>query len=480
MLIHFRLSGHSHCISPTKLFMAKQSKSKKERFLLQQVCHPNAAGIDIAAEEIVVAVPDGRDTQAVRSFGTFNVDLQQAVTWLLDSGIETVAMESTGNYWVPLFDLLQEAKIEVCLVNARHVKGVPGRKTDVQDAQWLQQLHTAGLLNASFVPDADVRRMRYLYRYRDDLIRAGAREIQLMQKALNEMNVQLHHVISDIDGLSGRRIISAIIEGQRDPLQLAMLRHSRCKTPLEDVLKALDGNYCEEYVFALRLAYERWMEVHRQITELERFLGNLLKAFKKEEAPMPESKAAKQMELPMNLDRKQDTKHEPIFDVRKHAHRIYGTDLSLIPGVSSGVLGTLLTEVGTADAFKERFHSSKSFASWLGLCPDNRISGNKVLGSKTRSIKSRLAYQLRMAAMTLWRNDSFLGDYCRRMKAKLGNAEGITATAHKLARIIYNLITTGQTYDESHLSRMPLRVRDRRIKNLQKQAAKLGMQIIAA
>ncbi len=185
-------------------------------------------------------------------------------------------MESTGNYWVPLYDFLQAANIDVCLVNARHVKGVPGRKTDVQDAQWLQQLHTAGLLNASFVTDISIRRMCYLYRQREDLIRNGAREIQHMQKA---MNVQLHHVISDIDGLSGRRIIEAIIEGQRDPLHLAMLRHSRCKTPLEGVLKALDGNYCDEYVFVLRQAYERWKESQRQIAEVERFLGELLQAY---------------------------------------------------------------------------------------------------------------------------------------------------------------------------------------------------------
>lgn len=467
--------------------MAKLSKRKKQRSLLQQVCHPDAAGIDIAAEEIVVAIPEGRDAHTVRSFGTFNADLRDAVSWLLASGIRTVAMESTGNYWVPLYDFLQEARIKVCLVNARHVKGVPGRKTDVQDAQWLQQLHTAGLLNASFVPDKDIRRMRYLYRQRDDLIRAGAREIQHMQKAFNEMNVQLHHVISDIDGLSGRRIIEAIIEGRRDPHELAMLRHPRCKTPLEEVLKALDGNYCEEYVFVLRQAYERWQEAHRQIAEVERFLGQLMAGYQIPLNPLPRSQDAEQAELPFGLDSlavpsptgKQSTKHEPLFDVRKHACRIYGTDLSLISGISSGVLGALLTEVGGPDAFKERFRSGKHFASWLGLCPDNRISGNKLLGSKTRPVKSRLAYQLRMGSMTLWRNDSAIGDYCRRMKAKLGNAEGITATAHKLARIIYVLITTGKKYDEAVITQVPEKVRNRRLRNLHKQAQKLGMQLVA-
>lgn len=468
--------------------MAKLPKRKKQRSLLQQVCHPDAAGIDIAAEEIVIAIPEGRDAHTVRSFGTFNADLREAVSWLLQSGIRTVAMESTGNYWVPLYDCLQEASIEVCLVNARHVKGVPGRKTDVQDAQWLQQLHTAGLLNASFVPDKDIRRMRYLYRQRDDLIRSGSREIQHMQKAFNEMNVQLHHVISDIDGLSGRRIIEAIIDGRRDPLELAMLRHPSCKTPLEDVLKALDGNYCDEYVFVLRQAYERWKESQRQIAEAERFLGTLLEAYQVDQTQSECTENAAQAELAFDLDplttppqkRKQSTKHEPRFDVRKQACRIYGTDLSAIPGISSGVLGALLTEVGGADAFIGRFHSAKHFASWLGLCPDNRISGNKLLGSKTRSVKSRLAYQLRMGSMTLWRNESAIGDYSRRMKAKLGKAEGITATAHKLARIIYTLITTGQPYDEKVITHMSEKVRNKRLRNLQRQAEKLGMELVAA
>ncbi len=467
--------------------MAKLSKRKKQRSLLQQVCHPDAAGIDIAAEEIVIAIPEGRDAHTVRSFGTFNADLKDAISWLLDSSIQTVAMESTGNYWVPLYDFLQEANIQVCLVNARHVKGVPGRKTDVQDAQWLQQLHTAGLLNASFVPDKDIRRMRYLYRQRDDLIRSGAREIQHMQKAYNEMNVQLHHVISDIDGLSGRRITEAIIDGRRDPLELAMLRHPSCKTPLEDVCKALDGNYCDEYIFVLRQAYERWKEAQRQIAEAERFLGTLLESYQVDPASTSQPHPSGQTELPLNLDaqappsptRKQSTKHEPRFDVRKQACRIYRTDLSRIPGISSGVLGALLTEVGGADAFKERFRSAKHFASWLGLCPDNRISGNKLLGSKTRSVKSRLAYQLRMGSMTLWRNESAIGDYCRRMKAKLGKAEGITATAHKLARIIYTLITTGKTYDEKIITQMPEKVRNRRLRNLQNQAKKLGLELVA-
>ena len=358
----------------------------------------------------------------------------------------------------------------------------------MQDAQWLQQLHTAGLLNASFVPDKDIRRMRYLYRQRDDLIRSGSREIQHMQKAFNEMNVQLHHVISDIDGLSGRRIIEAIIDGRRDPLELAMLRHPSCKTPLEDVLKALDGNYCDEYVFVLRQAYERWKESQRQIAEAERFLGTLLEAYQVDQTQSECTENAAQAELAFDLDplttppqkRKQSTKHEPRFDVRKQACRIYGTDLSAIPGISSGVLGALLTEVGGADAFIGRFHSAKHFASWLGLCPDNRISGNKLLGSKTRSVKSRLAYQLRMGSMTLWRNESAIGDYSRRMKAKLGKAEGITATAHKLARIIYTLITTGQPYDEKVITHMSEKVRNKRLRNLQRQAEKLGMELVAA
>ncbi len=474
----------------------KTKKTKTQKTLLNQVCNPDAAGIDVGAEEIVLAVPADRDPEPVRTFGTFNEDLREAVQWLKQCSITTVAMESTGNYWVTLYQVLEENGIECFVVNARHLKSVPGRKSDVQDAQWIQRLHTAGLLRKSFVPDQEVLGMRFLHRQRQELIRGGCQAILHMQKVLTEMNVQLHHVISDIDGVSGRRIIEAIIAGQRDPVYLESLRDGRCKTPKQTVIKALDGNFRQEYVLSLQLAYQRWKQLHEQIEAIEQELSQLMAAYQKREEPKPEGRCyalqnadsdsapSSPASLPVAGSvsaRKQATKHEPCFDIRGEAARIYGTDLSLIPGVSSGLLSTLICEIGGGDAFRERFSSSQHFTSWLGLCPDNRISGSKPLGrAKTRRIKSRISDQLRMCAMTLWRSDNALGNFCRRMKAKLGKAEGISATAHKMARIIYALITTQRSYEEEVVSKVPEAVLKRRIKNLEKQAENLGYQLVAA
>lgn len=441
----------------------------------------------------MVAVGQDKDENPVRGFATHNEGLREAVVWLVEMGTKTVAMESTGNYWVPLYDFLQSAGIEVCVVNARHVKGVPGRKTDVQDAQWLQQLHTAGLLRASFVPEQEVLSLRYLQRHRETLVRSGGREIQHMQKVFNEMNVQLHHVISDIDGLSGRRIIEAIIQGERNPQTLADLRHPSCKTPRTEVIRALDGNFREEFIIVLKQCYARWQQTQQQVSEVDRQLGEMLSQFEVDQSvpTSPEKGRAYTLkadcadcpqdpDIPLLATPKQASKREPVYDVRSEAIRIYGTDLVLIPSVGSGTLSALLTEVGGRNAFAEKFKTDHHFASWLGLCPDNRISGNKKLGVKTRKVKSRLAYQLRMGAMTLWRNDSELGGYCRRMKTRLGKAEGITATAHKIARIIFSLITTGNTYDDKIVGTVTEAQAKRRIKGLQKAAQRLGFQLVAA
>jgi len=480
--------------------MAKKSAKRKQKKLLNQVCHPNAGGIDIGSREIMAAVGADKSDDPVRAFSTHNQGLREAVAWLKECGIETVAFEATGNYWVCLYDFLQTAGIAPWLVNARHVKGVPGRKTDVQDAQWLQQLHTAGLVRRSFVPDQEVLSLRYLQRHRDDLVRGGGREIQHMQKVFNEMNVQLHHVISDIDGWSGQRIIKAIIEGERDPETLADLRHSSCKTPRGEVILALDGNYRDEYILVLKQCYHRWQQAHQQITEVDRQIGQMLSQFERDEPcdsekqddeseklgriyivkPASEAEDKSEAALPIMATRNQSKKREPVYDIQSEAARIYGTDLTLIPGVSSGVLSALLTEIGGRNAFIKKFKSGHHLASWLGLCPDNRISGNKNLGSKTRKVKSRLAYQLRMGAMTLWRSESELGQYSRRMKSKLGKPEGITATAHKMIRIIYKLIATATTYEDKIAGNMSESRKQRRIKGLQKAAERLGFQLIEA
>ena len=395
-------------------------------------------------------------------------------------------MESTGNYWVALYDQLIAAKFDVFLVNASHCKSLPGRKTDVCDAQWIQQLHTSGLLRKSFIPEDDFRVIRYLMRHRDGLIREAASDIQRMQKVLTQMNVQLHHAVSDIDGLSGRAIIEAILAGQRDPGILADLRHPNCRTPRKKVMEALAGNFREEYLFVLGQEYRRLNRVRDEIAETERELSKRLAAcpgmqpLPPVENPPAENtpeNAPKRKTRDYKLTAKNSRKNPLQVDFQAEAARIYGVDLATIPGVSDGILATLIAEIGGRDEFLKNFTSVSCFASWLGQCPDNRITGGRVKKAKTRSVDSPLARALRMAAMTLWRNESYLGDFCRKMKARLGKPEGITATAHKLARIIYAMIATGQPYDESIGEKASAATIQRQIINLTKKAKKLGMTL---
>jgi len=472
--------------------MAQKSKSKKTKSLLQQVCHPDAAGIDLGATEFYAAISKERAAAAgekysVKIFSTFNCGIAAAITWLKVHEVKTVAMESTGNYWVALYDQLITAKFDVFLVNASHCKALPGRKTDVCDAQWIQQLHTSGLLRKSFLPEDDFRVIRYLMRHRDGLIREAAREIQRMQKVLVQMNVQLHHAISDIDGLSGRAIIEAILAGERDPGTLADLRHPSCKTPRKKVMAALAGNFRDEYLFVLGQDYRRWQRVREEIAEAERELSQRLAAcpgmepLPSAENPPAESTPKKEPKRKPRVYKlssaKGSRKNNLEVDFQAQAARIYGVDLSTIPGVSDGVLAALLAEIGGRDEFLKNFTSVSRFTSWLGQCPDNRITGGRVKRAKTRSVDSPLAKALRLAAMTLWRNKSYLGDYCRKMKARLGKPEGITATAHKLARVIYAMIATGQPFDESIGQKASEETLQRQINNLAKKAKKLGMTL---
>lgn len=470
--------------------MAKKSKTKKIKSLLQRVCHPDAAGIDLGATEFHAAIGKERaaaagEKHSVRIFSTFNSGIAEAIAWLQQHEVKTVAMESTGNYWVALYDQLIAAKFEVFLVNASHCKALPGRKTDVCDAQWIQQLHTSGLLRKSFLPEDDFRVIRYLIRHRDGLIREAAREIQRMQKVLTQMNVQLHHAVSDIDGLSGRTIIEAILAGERDPGTLADLRHPGCKTPRKKVMEALAGNFREEYLFVLGQDYRRWQRVRDEILEAERELSKRLAACPGMQPPPKENtpaestseKGTKRKGRVYKLNAKGSGKNNLEIDFQAEAARIYGVDLATIPGVSDGVLAVLLAEIGGRDEFLKNFTSVSRFTSWLGQCPDNRITGGRVKQAKTRSVNSPLARALRMAAMTLWRNQSYLGDFCRKMKARLGKPEGITATAHKLARIIYAMIATGKPYDESIGDKASEKAIQRQIANLSRKAKKFGMTL---
>jgi transposase len=428
---------------------------------------PDAAGIDIGARRIHVAVAAERDSQPVREFQTFTQDLYALADWLQACGVRTVAMESTSVFWIPLFQILETRGFEVCLVNARHVKHVPGRKTDIADCQWLQYLHAVGLLTASFRPAQTICGLRSLLRHRESLIQAAAAHVQRMQKALDQMNLQLHHVISDITGLTGLAIIDAILAGERDATTLAGLRNWRVHASEETIRKALVGDYRPEHVFTLRQSLSAYRYYQQLVAdcdvEIERHLAALPAA--KPGVVAPSAPTA----------RRKPRGNEPDFDLRAHLHRIFGVDLTTVPGINVLTAHTLLAEVGPD---LSRFPTPEAFASWLGLCPDNRISGGKILSVKTRRVKNRAALALRMSAQAVQGSRAALGGYYRRMRAKLGGPKAITATAHKLARVVYHLIETGQSYDESVFLRYEASHRDRVQKRLHAQAAALGFKLV--
>lgn len=430
---------------------------------------PNAAGIDIGATEIYIAVPADRDAQPVRKFTTFTEDLMAAADWLKRCEITTVAMESTGVYWIPLFQILEARGLKVCLVNARYVKNVPGRKSDVCDCQWLQHLHAVGLLRASFRPEQQVCAVRSLLRHRDSLVQLSAVHLQHMQKALDQMNLQLHHVISDLGGKTGLAIVDAILAGERDPHVLAKLRDPRTHATEQTIAKSLVGDYRREHLFTLRQSLKAFRQHAELIDACDLEIEQLLQEFSSGSGPGAEVvPAAKLVRKPR--------RNEMNFDLRGQLHRIFGVDLTVIPGIKTLTAHTLFTEVGRD---LSAFRSAAAFASWMGLCPDNRVSGGKILRAKTRSVNNRAATALRLAAQTLSRSNSWLGQSYRRLRAKLGAPKAITATAHKLARIIYHLLTTGQAYDETVFAQQEIENKHRIELRLRKQAQKLGFTLIA-
>jgi len=437
------------------------------------ILHPHAAGIDIGATEIYACVPLDRDPQPIRRFGTFTADLLALAAWLTQCRVTSVAMESTGVYWIPLYQILESRGFEVCLVNARHVKNVPGRKSDVQDCQWLQYLHSVGLLRASFRPPETVCAVRSLLRHRDTLVQLAATHTQHMQKALTQMNLQLHHVLSDITGVTGLAILDAILAGERDPAALAQHRDRRVKASPETIIKALVGDYRSEHLFTLRQALASYRHTQRLIEECDAEVQARLGAFASQidpaVHPLPAATPSRR--------KARAPRPAPRFDLRAELYRILGTDLTQVPGLQTPTIHTLFTELG---ADLSPFPSGDHFASWLGLCPDNRISGGKVLSVKTRRVKHRVAQALRLAAQSLWRSSSVLGGFFRRMRAKLGAPAAITATAHKLARIIYHLLTTRQPYDESRLAAAEADHRRRTEARLRAQARALGFQLVPA
>lgn len=451
------------------------SEHKQKNVAGQEVLRtmqPHAAGIDIGASSHFVAVPPGSDPaeEAVREFEAFTCGLYSLAKWLRVCGVTTVAMESTGVYWIPLFELLEAEGFEVILVDARHVKNVPGRKSDVRDCQWLQQLHSYGLLSGAFRPEEQVCVLRSYLRQRGMLVQQAGQHMQHMQKAMTEMNVKLQHVVSDISGETGMKIIRAILSGERDPQKLAKMRDVRCKHTVAEIAKALEGNYRKEHLFALQQAVELYDIYQRKISECDVQLETHLKSFDShDDGQAPPS------EPPIRSRKVQG--NAPRFDLHGALCRILGVDLTEVDGLDAYTVAKVIGEIGTN---MSAWPTVKHFTSWLGLCPSNRISGGKVLSSRTKPCANKAATALRIAAQTLYRSQSALGAFLRRKKAQLGPPAAITATAHKLARIIYSLLSNGGKYKDGGAAEYETRYRERVVKSLERKAKQLGYKLVSA
>ena len=422
---------------------------------------PNAAGIDIGASSHCVAVPSHLADESTREFGAMTDDLNGMADWLLACGVDTVALESTGVYWIPVYEVLEQRGLKVWLVDARQLKYVPGRKSDVQDCQWLQKLMSFGLLRAAWRPDGEVCVVRAVARQREVLLIEQASWVQRMQKALVQMNIQLTEVLTDIMGMTGQAIIRAIVAGERDPKVLARYRHSRVKASAEEVTKALTGNWRDEHLFVLRQALAMYDDIARHSAECDAKLQALL---------------AERSQIKVDLGKtpKAGSKLRLEFDARQALAKWAGVDLTRINGLGVTVVMKLLSEIGTD---LSRFASVKHFCSWLGLCPATKISGGKVLSSGTKRCANRARQALKIAAMALSHSDSALGAFYRRLSARMDKPRANTAVAHKLARMVYFMLTRGEAFVDQGQQHYEEQQRQRSIAALKRRAAALGFQL---
>lgn len=430
--------------------------------------NPNAAGVDCGSEAHYVAVPPNRDAAPVRAFKTFTTELHRLADWLTACGVTTVAMESTGVYWIPLYEILEARGVDVVLVNARHVKNVPGRKTDVVDCQWIQELHSVGLLRGSFRPTAAIAALRAYLRHRETLVQSAATHVQRMQKALVQMNLQLSIVISDITGVTGLRMLRAIIAGQTDPHALAQHRDYRCQASEAEITAALTGHYRPEHVFVLQQNLELFDAYQRQLTACDAAIEAHVHTLAAQ-APAPA------VPLPAPRTRKKPRDNEPRFEIRTPLHQLTGVDLTQIDAIGPYSALRLLAEIGTD---MSRWPTEKHFTSWLTLAPHNKISGGRLLSSKTLPSANRAAGILRMAAMSLGRTETALGAFYRRLAYRVGKAKAISATARKLAILVYRTLKDGLLYHDPGAAAYDAQHRLRVVRRLRQRAANLGFSLV--
>ena len=447
--------------------MSQRRKSTEQLTIV----HPHAAGLDIGAREIFACVPPDRTEEYVKVFGTFTPDLQRLADWLAANEVETVAMESTGVYWIPIFELLEARGFKVYLVNARSMKAVPGRKSDYQDCQWIQKLHSLGLLTNSFRPDAEMCALRAYLRHRADLMQHRAAHIQHMQKALQQMNIQLTQVLSDITGETGMAIVRAIVTGERDGLKLAQRRDYRCKSPEDAIAKALTGTWKEEHLFALKQALELYDFYTRQIGDCDAQIQRHYSAM------WPRWKGTPDQALlaPDKLPRKMKHKNDPASDVRADIIRITGIDLVAVIGIGPSLAQIILSEIGTD---MSRWATEKHFTSWCGVAPHNDISGGRVLRSRTLPSHNRAGQAFRQAATSVSHSTSAFGAFYRRKRAQGGPLFAQVATANKIARAVYHMLKYHVQYEDIGAVEFERRHRERDITALRKRAAKLGFTLV--
>jgi transposase len=430
------------------------------------VTNPRAAGIDVHDSVHWVAVPPECDPQPVRRFGAFTGDLEALADWLTACGVDTVAMESTGVYWIPLYELLERRGFKVFLVDARAVAKVDGRpKSDIHDCQWIQRLHRYGLLEKAFRPQDEIVVLRGFVRQRQNLIAYASQHIQHMQKALVEMNLKLTLVVSDIVGKTGMAIIKAILAGQRDPVELAKLRNERCKHTEDEIAKALVGNWREEHLLALKQAVELYEFYHSKISECDRAIDAYLSRLPNRAGDKPLKPRPSKLKYKAN---------EPMFDARKRLYEMLGVDLTAIDGISVGVALIIASELGHDVSV---FRNEKAFSNWLGVAPNHKITGGKIKSRKTRPGANRIATALRMAAASLLRTPTALGAFGRRMRSRVGSPKAITAIAHKLAKVVYRMLKYGEDYVKQGAEEYEAQYQERRLAGLRRTAAALGFRL---